>query len=836
VLIARAFSYLSHLINVCEDSYGDDFWSSSAGNEEEQGRLVETLRQLKGRNLDPERFADAFVEGAISPVLTAHPTEVQRKSIMDAEQEIVSILRESFVAGTISEDAKLMLRTRIAQLWQTDVLRSASLSVRDEVEYIQHYFQKTFLREIPKIYKKIEDHVPGVRLGAFLRMSSWIGGDRDGNPNITAATLEYALARQCETALVHYLEEIHKIGADLSMSTQLVGVDEALTRLAEVSGDTSLQRAKEPYRRAMRGVYSRCASTLRALTGKSAARTAIDSSKPYANSEEMLADLRTVERSLRNNHGSGLSALRLEPLIRSVEVFEFHLATVDLRQNSSVHAAVLTELFQQAGFERDYSSLDEHAKRTILIKALNDRRPLRVPNVSYSELARSELTVFDTIRICKERFGGNAVRNYIISHTKEASDLLEVMVLLKESSFSHSQVMSSSKLAAKINVVPLFETIGDLRAATKTMTDFLAIPEVRNNIGARDSEFEIMLGYSDSNKDGGVFTSNWELYQASAALTQLFNSAGIRLRLFHGRGGTVGRGGGPSYQAILAQPSGTVNGRIRTTEQGEVIANRYTNGDVGRQHLETLVAATLDATFPVCAFVVEGDFLAAAAAISAESMSAYRSVVYDDKAFARFFFECTPIAEIAELNIGSRPASRRPTGKIDDLRAIPWSFSWAQSRVNLPGWFGFGTGIERFVARTNDNAALLRRMYAEWPFFAALVSNIDMVLAKTDIALAMRYAELSSSPDEAKRIYGRIKDEWARTTRAVENITGDRDRLSKNPNLAASLRRRFPYLAPLNHIQLDLIRRWRAGEQDHKIKQAILISINGIATSLRNTG
>jgi phosphoenolpyruvate carboxylase len=410
------------------------------------------------------------------------------------------------------------------------------------------------------------------------------------------------------------------------------------------------------------------------------------------------------------------------------------------------------------------------------------------------------------------------------------------MVLLKESSFVQSQAEAPSQSEVVVNVVPLFETIGDLRAATETMAEFLAIPEVRNNIGAPDAEFEIMLGYSDSNKDGGVFTSNWELYQASAALTQLFNSAGIRLRLFHGRGGTVGRGGGPSYQAILAQPSGTVNGRIRITEQGEVISNRYTNGDAGRRHLETLVAATLDATFPKNTFAVESEFLNAAAAISTQSMSAYRSVVYDDKAFAKFFFECTPIAEIAELNIGSRPASRRSSGKIQDLRAIPWSFSWAQSRVNLPGWFGFGAGIEWFVARASGNAALLRRMYAEWPFFEALVSNIDMVLAKTDIALAMRYAELSSSPDGAKRMYGRIKEEWARTTRAVENITGDRDRLSKNPNLAASLRRRFPYLAPLNHIQLDLIRRWRAGEQDPKIKQAILISINGIATSLRNTG
>jgi phosphoenolpyruvate carboxylase len=421
VLIARAFSYLSHLINVCEDSYGDDFWSSSAGNEE-QGRLVETLRQLKGHNIDPDRFPDAFVEGAISPVLTAHPTEVQRKSIMDAEQEIVSILRESFVAGTISEDAKLVLRARIAQLWQTDVLRSASLSVRDEVEYIQHYFQKTFLREIPKIYEKIERHVPGVHLGAFLRMSSWIGGDRDGNPNITAATLEYALARQCETALVHYLDEIHRIGADLSMSTELVGVDEALMNLAEMSGDTSLQRAKEPYRRALRGVYSRCASTLKALTGKSAARITIKGAEPYKNSEELLSDLRIVERSLANNYGSGLAALRLKPLIRSVEVFEFHLATIDLRQNSAVHGAVLAELFQKAGLERDYTSLDEVAKQTILVRALNDPRPIRVPNVTYSELARSELAIFDAIRDFKGRFGRNAIRNYIISHTQEASD------------------------------------------------------------------------------------------------------------------------------------------------------------------------------------------------------------------------------------------------------------------------------------------------------------------------------------------------------------------------------------------------------------------------------
>ncbi len=474
------------------------------------------------------------------------------------------------------------------------------------------------------------------------------------------------------------------------------------------------------------------------------------------------------------------------------------------------------------------------------MRLLNEARPLRLPFATYSERTQSEFDVFIAARRLRQSFGTEAIRHYIISHTETVSDLLEVLLLQKEFGLLHGGLEATGVGAARVDLIvsPLFETIADLRHAEPIMREFYALPGIEALVARSGAEQDVMLGYSDSNKDGGFFTSSWELYRSSTALVALFEEKpNITLRLFHGRGGTVGRGGGPSYQAILAQPPGTVKGQIRLTEQGEIISSKYSNPEIGRRNLELLMAASLEATLLSSAAAPSPEFLETAAALSRLSMAAYRAVVYDMPGFTDYFFAASPISEIAELNIGSRPASRRSTRKIEDLRAIPWSFSWGQSRVSLPGWFGFGSAVQGFIAESEgDGLALLRRMNKEWPFFRTLLSNLDMVLAKTDFAIARRYAELVPDRVQADAVFAAIEAEWRLTTAHLNAITGTTERLADNPTLARSIEHRFPYITPLNHLQIDLIRRWRAGQSEEKLQRGILISINGIAAGLRNTG
>ncbi|HEY4957303.1 MAG TPA: phosphoenolpyruvate carboxylase, partial [Caldimonas sp.] len=676
----------------------------------------------------------------------------------------------------------------------------------------------------------------------------WIGGDRDGNPFVSAATLLTAFERQSETALRHYLTEVHQLGAELSNSATLQSITPAMQRLADASGDNNPHREDEPYRRALIGVYARLAATLHALTGTEALRHAIAPSAPYPAAADLLADLRTIEASLASHHAEALVRPRLAPLMRAVQVFGFHLATVDLRQSSDKHEALVAELLKVARIEVDYSALAEPARRERLLAVLNDARPLRVVeserDAAYSEASRHELAIFATAAEMLRRFGREALRHCIISHTESVSDLLEVLVLLKEAGLVRG-TLDDGAVSALI-VSPLFETIGDLRSAATIMGEYYALPGIAAMMQRSGAEQDVMIGYSDSNKDGGAFTSNWELYCAEIALVALFaelrQSHDILLRLFHGRGGTVGRGGGPSYQAILAQPPGTVNGQIRLTEQGEVIASKYAQPEIGRRNLETLVAATLEATLLQPTRGAPKSFHEAAQAISAASMAAYRALVYETPGFTDYFFGATPIREIAELNIGSRPASRKATRSIEDLRAIPWSFSWGQCRVALPGWYGFGLGIEAYLAEGDRDArlALLRRMASQWPFFATLISNLDMVIAKSDMAIAARYAGLVEDKKLARRIFARIEAEWERTGAALTLITGEADRLASNPALARSIAHRFPYLDPLNHLQVELMRRYRASRKNdpglERVQSGIHISINGLAAGLRNTG
>jgi phosphoenolpyruvate carboxylase len=844
--VIRAFSYFLHLGNIAEDLHPlqQRARAEAAGDKTSlvEPSLSRTFAHLRKASVGAGRIAQVLARGWVSPVLTAHPTEVRRKSLLDAEHSIFAQLaaREHLRSKTDLAQNEAQLHARISQMWQTELLRQSRLTVRDEIENTLSYYRSTFLREIPHLYADIERRIDGLRVPPFLRMGTWVGGDRDGNPNVTAASLETALKMQADVALRFYLTEVHQLGAELSISRKYSGATRALEELAIRAGDDNPHRDDEPYRRALIGVYSRLAGTLEHLTGGQAMRHAVAPGAAYANSWAFLADLVVIDESLRLHHSEVIASQRLEPLIRAVEVFGFHLATVDLRQSSDRHEETIAEMLAQARVSDNYAALPELEKQQLLLRLLSDPRPARLLGVQYSQAVEDELAIFAKAAEMRETFGDEAIRHYIVSHTETVSDLLEVLLLQKESGMMHGTLdpRDAGVVAADLIIVPLFETIEDLRNAAPIMQDFYALPGIVKLVANSGAQQDIMLGYSDSNKDGGIVTSIWELYRASTALAAFFSSQpNIAMRLFHGRGGTVGRGGGPSYDAILAQPPGTVNGQIRLTEQGEVIAAKYANPQIGRLQLELIVAATLEATLLSEHQAPPDEFLATASQLSTAAMAAYRHLVYETPGFVDYYFGSTPIAEIASLNIGSRPASRKPSRRIEDLRAIPWSFSWGQARVALPGWYGFGSAIAGFLAEDRDaRLPLLRRMNREWPFFRVLLSNIDMILSKTDLSLARHYAELAPDQARAKVIFGRIETEYGLAVQALEEITGASERLADNPALARSLKLRVPYITPLSYLQIELIRRWRSGRTDDDIRQGILMSINGVAAGLRNTG
>ncbi len=865
VSVVRAFSYFSHLANIAEDRHRNRRHRihALAGSASQPGSIAYAIERLKDTNDAPAAVLQRFFDDAlIVPVLTAHPTEVQRKSILDAQHDIARLLAERDQPLTVRERAhnESMLRARVTSLWQTRMLRDARLTVADEIENALSYYRVTFLDEIPALYADIEaalaEHGLPARLPPFFQMGSWIGGDRDGNPNVTAATLEDAITRQAAVIFEHYLEQVHKLGAELSVSNLLTGASEALKALAAASPDQSPHRVDEPYRRALIGMYTRLAASVRVRLGegavplRSAGRGAAPvRAQPYESADAFAQDLHVLLDSLAGHHGASLATPRLAPLARAAEVFGFHLASIDLRQSSDIHEAVIAELLQRAGVEADYAALPEADKLRVLLAELAQPRLLRSPYLDYSELVKSELGVLEAARVAREKFGARAVRNYIISHTETVSDLVEVMLLQKESGLLHGRLGDAHAPAhAALMVIPLFETIADLRNAPHIMRELMALPGVDALIAHQGGEQEVMLGYSDSNKDGGFLTSNWELYCAELALVALFRERGVTLRLFHGRGGTVGRGGGPTYQAILSQPPGTVDGQIRLTEQGEVIASKFANPEIGRRNLETVVAATLEASL-----LPHDDtpaqlpqFEATMQWLSDAAMASYRALVYETPGFKEYFFESTPIAEIAELNIGSRPASRKlqdpKQRRIEDLRAIPWGFSWGQCRLLLTGWYGFGSAVAAHLDGAGSEAerarrlAQLKKMHKRWPFFSNLLSNMDMVLAKTDLAVASRYAALVSDKKLRKHVFERIVAEWERTTQVLGEITGRHERLADNPLLARSIKNRFPYLDPLNHLQVELLKRYRAGDTHARLRRGIHLTINGIAAGLRNTG
>jgi phosphoenolpyruvate carboxylase len=841
--IIRAFSYFSHLANIAEDRHHirRTRAHSHSVSAPREGTMEHALRRANDANISSSQLQRFFAQALICPVLTAHPTEVRRKSAMDREMEISDLLAErDRVQLTPAEQAdnEAALRRAILTLWQTSILRRSKLRVVDEVMNGLSYYEYTFLHELPRFYADLEDKLFSRNLSdkgelpSFLKMGSWIGGDRDGNPFVDANVLRQTLVLQNQTAMKFYVDQVQALGAALPLDARLVGVSKELEQLAAGFKDPSPHRRDEPYRRAMSAIHARLAATAHVL-GQNEERAAIaDAVTPYADAGEVAADLDIVHFSLVANGSEPLARGRLRHLRRAVKAFGFHLASLDVRQNSDVHERAIGNLLEMALPGTNYRNLPEEERIRILLAELATARPLASSFLQYSDETAKELAIVREVKEAQARFGKASVASYVISKTNAVSDVLEVAVLLKEAGLlrPHSNELD-------LNIVPLFETIDDLRSSARLMDELLGLPQYKAFLESRNGVQEVMLGYSDSNKDGGFLTSGWELYRAEIALIDVFKRHGVRLQLFHGRGGSVGRGGGPSYEAILAQPGGAVQGAIRITEQGEVIAAKYSNPEVGRRNIEILAAATLEATLlePKEAAPRE-QYLSAMQELSDIAYRAYRRLVYETDGFDRYFWSSTVIGEIANLNIGSRPASRTDSRRIEDLRAIPWVFGWAQCRLMFPGWYGFGTAVREWLqTHPNDGMATLRAMYREWPFFRTLLSNMDMVLAKSDIAIASRYAELVE-PELREAIFPTLRKEWNETVDALLSISEQQALLEQNPLLARSIRNRFPYIDPLNHIQIELLKRHRGGETSDAVVDGIHLTINGIAAGLRNSG
>ena len=839
--IIRAFSHFSHLLNLAEDQHHirRNRAHEIAGSLPRKGTFLNVLSLAKKFGISRKELLAFFNNALVSPVLTAHPTEVRRKSTMMREIEIASLLdRRDRVIATPAERAQIEedIRRNVVTLWQTSLLRYTKLTVLDEVKNGLSYYDYTFLKEVPHLHSIIEDHISlydqkkaSASIKTFLKVGSWIGGDRDGNPFVDASVLEETFNEQSNLIFDYYCRELETLSLEIPLHDGFIAVPKSILKLAAEAQDRSVHREREPYRLAISRIKEILVETQKSLRKKD---QNLNNNVGYENADAFLDDLNIIDAALRANGADIIADGRLRNLRRAVDCFGFHLSTVDLRQNSQVHGQVIDELMDMAAPGTAYKLRNEQEKIALLEAELLTARPLMSPYLKYSEETLKEMKIFRVAAALVETFGQRAIENMIISKAESVSDLLELALLNKEVG------LVDHKGQAKVNIVPLFETIDDLQRCAAIMDKAFSIPAYRKILESRSNRQEVMLGYSDSNKDGGFVTSGWELYKAELRLIEVFKRHNISLRLFHGRGGSVGRGGGPSYDAILAQPQGAVDGAIRITEQGEIIASKYSNPEVGRRNLEILAAATLEASLVHSDQTPpKSDYLKAMDEISESAFRAYRGLVYETEGFLDYFWNATVINEIATLNIGSRPASRTKSRRIEDLRAIPWVFSWAQSRLMLPGWYGFGSAINAYLEKHGEQGLnRLQEMAVTWPFFKTLLSNMDMVLSKSSIAIASRYAELVPDKKLREDIFGRIETEWRETIRNLLAIIDKKTLLADNQLLARSIKNRFPYLDPLNHLQVELLKQHRKEPGKNHVLEGIQLTINGIAAGLRNSG
>lgn len=829
VYISRYFSILPLLINISEDV--DLAYEINHQNNIDQdylGKLSTTIKLVA----EKENAVEILEHLNVVPVLTAHPTQVQRKSMLDLTNHIHSLLRKyrDVKLGLINKDKWYNdLRRYIEIIMQTDMIREKKLKVTNEITNAMEYYNSSFLKAVPHLtteYKRLaQAHGLNLKQAKPITMGMWIGGDRDGNPFVTAETLKQSALTQCEVIMNYYDKKIYQLYREFSLSTSIVNVSKQVREMARQSKDNSIYREKELYRRALFDIQSKIQATKTYLIEDEEVGTR------YETANDFYKDLIAIRDSLLENKGESLISGDFVELLQAVEIFGFYLASIDMRQDSSVYEACVAELLKSAGIHSRYSELSEEEKCDLLLKELEeDPRILSATHAEKSELLAKELAIFKTARVLKDKLGDDVIHQTIISHATRLSDMLELAILLKEVGLVDTE-------RARVQIVPLFETIEDLDHSEETMRKYLSLSLAKKWIDSRNNYQEIMLGYSDSNKDGGYLSSCWTLYKAQQQLTAIGDEFGVKVTFFHGRGGTVGRGGGPTYEAITSQPLKSIKDRIRLTEQGEVIGNKYGNKDAAYYNLEMLVSAAINRmiTQKKSDTNTPNRYEAVMDQVVDRSYDVYRDLVFGNEHFYDYFFESSPIKAISSFNIGSRPAARKTITEIGGLRAIPWVFSWSQSRVMFPGWYGVGSSFKEFINKNPENIAILRDMYQNWPFFQSLLSNVDMVLSKSNMNIAFEYAKLCED-EQVKAIYETILNEWQVTKNVILAIEGHDELLADNPYLKASLDYRMPYFNILNYIQLELIKRQRRGELSSDQERLIHITINGIATGLRNSG
>jgi phosphoenolpyruvate carboxylase len=845
--VVKAFATYFKLVNLAEEQERVRVLRRRAREAHEAGAAVgETVgaavRELREAGLSGEQMQALLDRLLVMPVFTAHPTEAKRRTILTKLARIADALRALDLDDPTPEEEHATregLREELVSLWQTEETRAYKPDVMDEVRNGLYYFESLF-DLAPQVSAALEravaEHYPGaVVRPAFLRFGSWIGGDRDGNPYVTVAVTEEALRAHHDLALRLLRRGIERLHGHLS-TTERLGVDDellaSLRRDAEAFPDEA-RRAEEryrrqPYRQKLLYVYRRLGATLEAAARPWRADHRVRPGT-YAGASELLADLKLLQSGLCRHRGERLAEGRLGTLVRQAEVFGFHLASLDLRQHSARHASAIGEVMARYGLSPDFAGRPEEERSRILTAELEAGRPFAPHRLDFSPETNETLDLFRLVRRAHERTGPRAIESYVVSMTRGPSDLLSVLLMARDAG-----------VADRLDVVPLFETVADLHAAPSTVEKLFDNPAYGRHLRARGGAQTVMLGYSDSNKDAGYLTANWELHRAQRALAAACARHGVQLTLFHGRGGTVGRGGGPTNRAVLAQPPESVGGRLRLTEQGESITNRYTNAPLARRHLEQLVHAVLVASAKgqTASPSRGGEWEQAMGELSPIAERSYRGLVHETKALVGYLQAATPLEEIGRLNIGSRPTRRANSEGLADLRAIPWVFAWTQSRVTLPGWFGLGAALEEWAGKDDGRWARLRTMYREWAFFKTLVDNAQLALRGADMLIARVYATLAD-PRDREAVFPRLREEFERTEKALCRLTGQRDLLDEAPWLQRSIRVRNPYIDPMNYVQVALLRRLRAGAAHasaEELGDAVRLSVNGIAAGLRNTG
>ncbi len=842
-VLVRSLTRWFQLVNLAEDNERVRRLRRRAardGADDVPGSLREQVRRLAARGMDADECVALLRDAELQLVMTAHPTEARRRTTIDKLARAFRVLRdldERGGAGLLDRaDAasRAQLAAVVQELWGSDDVRAVTPTVAGEVAGGLAYFTSTLADAVPAFYRELETAVRDtfgaeVDVPPLLKFGSWMGGDRDGNPHVTPERTAETLDAMRASCLSMLQRRTAVLAGRLSLSDRVTGPVEGLDELLEagaerfgaLSADLAERYPTEPFRRAL------------TLVGARIDATKADAAEGYGVHRELLAELEAVRDALVAVGAPDVAGADLRDLIRAVQVFGFHFARLDVRENAGKHRDALDEMLRELDVHPAYADAPEAERMTLLAELIADHRPVVPADISgFGEDTRR---VVETFRMLESALTGrhaNAVRAYVISHTEGPADLLEVLLLMKESGLARAGGRD-----AMLRIVPLFEARDTLDDAAVTMRAVLDQPVYRAALAAMDDVQEVMVGYSDSNKDAGYVASSWATYEAQLDLSAVFREEGLRWTFFHGRGGAVGRGGGRANVAILAQPSGTVAGRLKMTEQGEVLSAKYSVGPIAARELELTASATLASTSDRLPRP-EPDrlevFRAVVAEMATRSEAAYRELVADD-GFVDFFETATPLAEVSRLQLGSRPAKRSSAAGIEDLRAIPWVFSWTQARIVLPAWFGLGTALE--AAAEEHGVDLLREMRADWPFFAALVSNAEMACAKADLQIGARYAALCDG-EVRERLWPQIEAEFARTRDALVRL-GDGERLlDGEPRLRESIDRRNPFVDPLSFVQVELLRRLRDadGEEDDALALASLLTINGIASGLRNTG